>query len=94
MRKEVVEFSKDSEVKEEEVNEAECINKVNLQSLNSSVNRLVFGVNRSALVRPAKTLTDPRILSYGIIQVFLEMIELRKMEINRSYKYNGTEELE
>ena len=81
MRIELVEFSKDSEVKEEKVNEAECINKVNLQSLNSSVNRRVFGVNRSALVRPAKTLTDPRIWSYGIIQVFLEGIELRKMEI-------------
>ena len=63
------------------MNEAKCINKVNLQSLHRSVNRLVFGVNRSALVRPAKTLTDPRILSYGIVQVFLEEVEWRKMEI-------------
>ena len=40
-------------------------NSVNLQSLNSkvlaSVNWL-FGVNRSALVPPAKTLRDPRAL--------------------------------
>ena len=63
------------------MNKAECTNKVNLQSLNRSVNRLVFGVNRGALVRPAKTLTDPRILSYGIVQVFLEEIELREIEI-------------
>ena len=63
------------------MNEAKCINKVNLQSLHRSVNRLVFGVNRSALVRPAKTLTDPRILSYGIVQVSLEEIEWRKTEI-------------
>ena len=94
MRKELVEFSEDSEVKEEEVNEAECINKVNLQSPNRSVNRLVFGVNRSALVRPAKTLTDPRILSCGIVQVFLEGIRIAEDGDSRSYKYNGTEELE
>ena len=52
------------------MNEAECINKVNLQSLNRRVNRLVFGVNRSALVLAAKTLADPRVFSYGMVQVF------------------------
>lgn len=53
-----------------EVNEAQCINNVKLQSLNrkflASIN-WVFRVNRIALVRPAKTLTDPRIC--GFVQV-------------------------
>ena len=47
------------------MNKAQCVNNVNLQSLNGrilvSIN-WVFGVNRSALVRPAKTLTDLRVL--------------------------------
>lgn len=40
-------------------------NNVNLQRLNSKILALInwlFGVNRSALVPPAKTLTDPRAL--------------------------------
>ena len=83
-----------NEVNEVKMNEAGCINKVNLQSLHRSVNRLVFGVNRSALVRPAKTLTDPRVLGLTESYRYSGRIRMAEDGDSRSYKYNGTEGLE